>query len=241
MRSTAAPSTEPIHNAPSTLANAVTTLTRQARDRQRRALAIHELHHATLGCQPYRIVVADHDRTDMPAGNALGLAVVAQHAPIAQYEYAIGIGAHPKIAAPVQRQAKHREASPGWRDHRYRHDAPVRQHPVQAGGSGDPQTAVGADPDTAFGVLAQADDAPGRQAATGRQMLHAVRPDPQQPLVFAAQPQIAVATLQHRGEVALPRHPMHQLGALALQAIQLIARNHPHRAVRCAIRPCQPR
>ncbi len=34
---------------------------------------------------------------------------------------------------------------------------------------------------------------------------------------------------------------MHQLGALALQAIQLIARNHPHRAVRCAIRPCQPR
>ncbi len=72
-------------------------------------------------------------------------------------------------------------------------------------------------------------------------MLHAVRPDPQQPLVFAAQPQVAVAILQHRGEVALPRHPMHQLGALALQTIQLIARNHPHRAVRCAIRPCQPR
>ncbi|MET3147781.1 UNVERIFIED_ORG: hypothetical protein ABIB63_003579 [Xanthomonas axonopodis] len=115
---------------------------RQACDRQRRALAIHQLHHATLGCQPYRIVVVDHDRADMPAGNALGLAVVAQHAPIAQHEHAIGIGAHPKIAAPVQRQAEHRKASPGWRDHRHRHDAPVRQHPVQAGGSGDPQAAI---------------------------------------------------------------------------------------------------
>lgn len=50
-----------------------------------------------------------------------------------------------------------------------------------------------------------------------------------------------MAILQHRSEVALPRHVVHQLRTFALQAIQLLAGHYPHRAVRCPIRPGQTR
>ncbi len=99
------------------------------------------------------------------------------------------------------------------------------------------QPAVGAHPDAALGVLAQADHASARQVQACRQPLQAMCGDAQQALVLGAQPQVTMAILQHRGHVQLPRQTVHQHQLVIFHPVQALAGDDPQRTIRRTVGP----
>ncbi|MNU06873.1 hypothetical protein D3C72_2522200 [compost metagenome] len=61
--------------------------------------------------------------------------------------------------------------------------------------------------------------------------------DAQQALVLGAQPQVAMAVLQHGGQMQLAGQPVHQHQTIILHPVQALAGNDPQRAIGCAIGP----
>lgn len=101
------------------------------------------------------------------------------------------------------------------------------------------EPAVGAHPDAAFGILAQADHASARQVQAGRQSLQAMCGDAQQALVLGSQPQVTVPVLQHRGHVQLARQAVHQHQLVVLHPVQALTGDDPQRAIRRTVGPRQ--